>query len=142
LSFVYFTDRDLGKRFAEILRSGGLKVERHDDHFSPNTPDEVWLEEIGKRVWVALTHDHRIRYKPNELAAVVRHHVRLLVVIGQVPFPDLARSFLNSLSVIERFLHNQKPHFIAKVYRPPSTAFKKRRPNPPGRVELWYPPRS
>jgi PIN like domain len=56
LTFVYFTDRDLGKRFAEILKSGGLKVERYDEHFSQNTADEVWLEEIGKRGWVALTH--------------------------------------------------------------------------------------
>jgi hypothetical protein len=37
---VYFTDRDLGKRFPEILRASGL---------NPETPDEVWLEEVGKR---------------------------------------------------------------------------------------------
>jgi uncharacterized protein (DUF433 family) len=35
LSLVYFTDRDLGKRFPEILRSSGLTVERHADHFAP-----------------------------------------------------------------------------------------------------------
>jgi len=49
LTFVYFTDRDLGKRFPEILRSGGLTVERHGDHFAPDTADEVWLEAVGKR---------------------------------------------------------------------------------------------
>jgi len=66
LTRVYFTDRDLGKRFGEILRSGGLSVERRADHFAPDTPDEVWLAEIGKRGWIALTHDRRIRYKPTE----------------------------------------------------------------------------
>jgi hypothetical protein len=139
LTFVYFTDRDLGKHFPDILKSGGLKIERHDDHFPPDTSDEKWLEQIGKRRWVALTHDHRIRYKPNERDAVLRHRVPLLVVIGKAPFPDLARSFLNSLSVIEGFLHKHKPPFIAKVYRPPSTVIKKRRPDPPGRVELCFP---
>ena len=69
---IYFTDRDLGKRFGEILKSGGLTVERHDDHFAPDTSDEVWLAEVGKRGWIALTHDSRIRYKPNERDAVMR----------------------------------------------------------------------
>jgi hypothetical protein len=41
LTFVYFTDRDLGKRFPKILRSSGLTVERHGDHFAPDTADEV-----------------------------------------------------------------------------------------------------
>ena len=66
MSFVYFTDRDLGKRFPDILRSSGLTVEAHGDHFAPDTPDEAWLEAVGKRGWIALTHDRRIRYKPNE----------------------------------------------------------------------------
>jgi PIN like domain len=54
LSFVYFTDRDLGKRFPEILRSGGLTVERHADHFAADTADEVWLKQVGRRGWIAL----------------------------------------------------------------------------------------
>ena len=29
MSRAYFTDRDLGKRFGEILKAGGLTVERH-----------------------------------------------------------------------------------------------------------------
>ncbi len=94
MSLVYFTDRDLGKRFPDILESGGLKVERHADHFAPDTPDEVWLEEIGKRGWIALTHDRRIRYKPNERDAVMRHRVALLVIVGSAPFAELAEAFV------------------------------------------------
>jgi hypothetical protein len=33
LTFVFFTDRDLGTVFPEILKSGGFAVERHGDHF-------------------------------------------------------------------------------------------------------------
>jgi hypothetical protein len=62
LSLVFFTDRDLGAAFPQILRTGGLTVERHRDHFEPDCPDEHWLAEIGRRDWVALTHDARIRY--------------------------------------------------------------------------------
>jgi hypothetical protein len=131
----YFTDRDLGRQFGTILKSGGLTVERHADHFAPNTADEVWLAEVGKRGWTALTHDRRIRYKPNERDAVMRHRVGLLIVVGAAPFPDLARAFLATLPRIEHFLENQEPPFIAKVYRPsPGDAARS-----PGRIELWYP---
>jgi hypothetical protein len=57
LTRVYFTDRDLGKQFGEILKTAGLTVERHGDHFAADTPDEAWLAEVGKRGWIALTHD-------------------------------------------------------------------------------------
>jgi hypothetical protein len=139
LTFAFFTDRDLGKRFPEILRSSGLTVERHGDHFAPDTPDEVWLQAVGKRGWIALTHDRRIRYKPNERDAVMRHGVALLVIVGAAAFPDLARAFVATLPRVEHFLNRHTPPFIAKVYRP-SPAETARHGAAPGRVELWYPP--
>lgn len=84
-SLVFFTDRDLGNRFPDILTSAGFRVERHRDHFAPTCPDEDWLRVVGSNDWVAVSHDRRIRYKPNELAAVVRHRVRLLVVVVSYP---------------------------------------------------------
>lgn len=73
---VFFTDRDLGKRFPEILSAAGLQVERHADHFAPDASDEEWLALVGSRGWVAVSHDRRIRYKPYELGAVLRHNDR------------------------------------------------------------------
>jgi PIN like domain len=138
LTFVYFSDRDLGKRFPEILRANGLTAERHADHFAPDTPDEVWLAEVGKRGWIALTHDRRIRYKPNERDAVVRHGVALLVIVGKAPFAELASNFVATLPRIEDFLRRHRPPFIAKVYRPAS-AETTRHTSAPGRIERWYP---
>ncbi len=139
MRLVFFTDRDLGKQFAEILKAEGLTVERHDEHFRPDTPDEDWLEEAGKRGWVALTHNSRIRYTPNELAAVTRHRVRLLVIVGKTPLPDLARSFVATRAVIETFLngHADGP-LIAKVYRP-APADLAMNSAAPGQIEHWYP---
>jgi hypothetical protein len=138
LSFVYFTDRSLGKKFPDILRSAGLTVERHADHFDPQTPDSVWLETVGMRGWVAITHDQRIRYKPNERDAVIERGVGLLVVIGKAPLPDLASSFVATLPRIERFIARHEPPFIAKVYRPSPRDLGRDR-QAPGRIELWFP---
>jgi hypothetical protein len=117
VSVVYFTDRDLGLQFPDILEDAGLAVERHRDHFAPATPDEEWLAVVGARQWVALTHNSRIRYTPNEKLAVLSHGVRLLVIIGHVPYPDLAHSFVATRNRIESFLDSHKAPFIAKVYR-------------------------
>ncbi len=135
---VFFTDRDLGLKFPAILREAGLEVERHVDHFRPDCPDDEWLAAIAARGWVAVTHDARIRYKPNELEAVIRHNVTLLVIVGKVPYPDLAHSFVATYTQIVRFLESHAPPLIAKSYRA-SLAEIARSPDAAGRVELWYP---
>jgi hypothetical protein len=80
----------------------------------------------------------RIRYKPNELEAVVRHRVTLLVVIGKAPHSELARHFVATVPRITAFLDRHRPPLIAKVYRP-SPAELARNANAPGTVSLWYP---
>lgn len=138
MTSVFFTDRDLGTRFPNILRSAGLSVERHADHFPPDARDEEWLATVGNRGWIALTHDRRIRYKPNELSAVVRHRVALLVIVGSAPYPELAAAFVATLPRVEAFLSKHEPPFVGKVFRP-SPGEREREPSTPGRVELWYP---
>lgn len=138
MSRVFFTDRDLGKRFPELLAAAGLDVRRHADYFPPDCPDETWLPDIGKRGWIAITHDSRIRYKPNELAAVTENRVGLPVVIGHAPYAQLAQSFIRTRKRIEAFLDQHQPPFIAKVYRPTPGEIS-RNTEAPGRIELWYP---
>ncbi len=141
MSVVFFTDRDLGLKFPAILAAGGLTVERHTDHFPPNCQDSDWLAAVSIKGWVAVTHDQRIRYKPNELAAVVEHKAALLVIVGAAPFPELAKAFVATAPKILTFVSEQKRPFIAKVYRP-SPAAVSRNPAATGHIELWYPPPS
>lgn len=138
MSVVFFTDRDLGNVFPDILIAAGLNVERHRDHFAPDCRDEDWLEEIGVRRWVAITHDGRIRYRPNQLAVVKRHCVSLLVIVGRDRHSVLASNFVATHSRIESFLARHGPPFIAKVYRPTEKELA-RRSDAPGSVSLWYP---
>ena len=138
MSVVFFTDRDLGHQFPAILRTAGLAVERHTDHFLPDCDDAVWLPEVAKRGWVTLTHDTRIRYKPNELAAVRRHGVALFVVVGSSPHAELARNFVRTATRIATLAERHEPPYIAKVHRP-SPSDLARHPNAPGTVTRWFP---
>lgn len=135
---VFFTDRNLGKKFPQMLRDAGLAVERHQDHFVHDCSDETWLEGVGRQGWIAITHDKKIRYKPNELAAVIQHQVPLLIVIGDAPFPELAMSFVATQARILDFVARHRPPYIAKVYRPSAKELQVNLAAP-GRVELWHP---
>jgi hypothetical protein len=115
---VFFTDRDLGKQFPEILAKAGISVTRHADHFAPNCPDEEWLAHVGAKAWIAITHDGRIRYKPNEKKAVMDNNVRLLVIVGRAPLATLAQNFVASIAKIDLFVAAHPAPWIAKVYRP------------------------
>jgi hypothetical protein len=135
---IFFTDRDLGTRFPALLRDAGLDVRVHRDLFAPDCADEVWLERIGNENWFAISHDSRIRYKTNELAAVRRHHVRLLIVIGKAPYPELARNFIATIPRIRKFIDRHPAPWVAKVYRP-TPAETRRSPRAAGSISLWYP---
>ena len=130
---VFFTDRDLGKTVPRVLRQAGLAVERHDDHFDDTTFDEEWLSEVGKRGWVVLTHNRRIRYNSRETAALMEAGVRAFFLIGHTTHLELAENFVRTLESVYRFLARHRGPFLAKVYRPSGTA----EPGRSGRVEMW-----
>lgn len=137
---VFFTDRDLGTRFPDTLAAAGLQARRHRDHFPHDCPDEIWLETVGREGWIALSHNARIRYTPNELAAVVRHRVRLVIVVGKAPYPQLAKHFVATAPRVAEFVEQHSAPWIAKVYRPSPAELAKNQ-DAPGSVSLWYPPK-
>jgi hypothetical protein len=135
---VYFTDRDLGKSFPAALRAAGILVEEHAAHFAPNTPDQVWIAEVARRGWTALTHDARIRYKPNGRDAVLQAGLGLIVLVGAAPHADLAGNFIRSVQQVEAFVARTPLPFIARLYRP-SPADLRKKPSAPGRIVPWLP---
>ena len=81
---IFFTDRDLGRQFPALLRAAGVRLERHDDHFGPDTPDEEWIGEIGQRGWIAVSRDARIRYSPLALSVLMEYGTQLFVLVGKL----------------------------------------------------------
>ncbi len=116
---VFFLDRNLGtKHVAHALRAAGATVEVHNDHFPPDAKDEIWLPEVGKRGWVVLTKDDRIRYRPTERAAVISARVALFALSsGNLNGEDMAQAFVAALPRMSRVLAKHRPPLIAKVTR-------------------------
>ena len=137
---IFFIDRDLGSIFPKILSDANIRVEKHNDHFKPDSiSDETWLSEVGHNKWFAISRDQRIRYKPNEKLAVIQGNVGLFIVIGKnASHRELAENFVASYQKIERFIEKHATPFIAKVYMP--SANKSQDGNKTGHVEMWHSP--
>jgi predicted nuclease of predicted toxin-antitoxin system len=90
---------------AIALRSAGATVEIHDDHFPPDAADEEWIAEVGRRRWIVLTKDNRLRYHPREKQALLRHRVRAFILTARdLRGEEMGRAFAAALPRIENFL--------------------------------------
>ena len=114
---VFFSDRDLGRAFPAALVAAGIKVERHDAHFAPDTPDEEWIAEIGRRGWVALSRDARIRYSPLALSVLMESRAQLFVLVGKLTTAQAGETFLRWRTEVVATALSQDRGFIAKIRR-------------------------
>jgi hypothetical protein len=100
------------------LREIGEVVEIHDDHFAPDAKDEVWLAEVGRRGWIVLTKDDRIRYRVTERTALASAKVKAFVLTStQLQGSEMAAAFVTALPRIKRFIANHPPPFLCRVSR-------------------------
>lgn len=86
-------------------------------HFPANTPDEIWLEEIGKRGWILLTRDERIRRRPNELQAFREHGViGFVLTAGNASAADTAELITRVYSKLIRKAKAAKPPALFTIH--------------------------
>lgn len=123
---TFFIDRCLGsKRIVTALKSSGIAVEIHDDHFAKDAQDVDWLPEVGKQGWVVLTKDAKISKNHLERMAVTNAGISMFTLASQnLSGKEMADIFLKSVSKMQEFVRKHPAPFIAKVYRD-------------GRVEMW-----
>lgn len=76
---TFFVDRSLGRSIAEGLRGAGLEVLTVADVYgearAQRLPDVEWLTDAGRRDWIVLTKDDRIRRRPAERDALLAARV-------------------------------------------------------------------
>jgi hypothetical protein len=82
-SLVYYLDANLdGPDITARLRAGGMRHQRHRDHFASDAEDEVWIPQIAERGWVIVTRDVAIKRRPFERAAWQAAGAILLMIRG------------------------------------------------------------
>ena len=105
------------------MRGVGAKVEVHDDHFPQDATDENWLTEVGKKEWIVLTKDRRIRFRAIERTALINAGVRAFVLTaGDIDGAAMAAVFVKALPKILRFSGKYAPPFIATISKTGSVA--------------------
>jgi hypothetical protein len=116
---VFFIDRSLGRKYvAEALRTAGATVEVHDDHFPQTTPDVDWLAEVGRRGWVVLSKDERIRRNRIEREALEAAHVRAFFLTQQdITGQEMANLFRDALPGMTNRTISQPAPFIFTISR-------------------------
>ncbi len=95
--FVYENDIALGRQleahFHDVVYPGHPQL----PEVPRKTFDDVWLPIIGERQLVVITRDKRIRYRPVERGAWIRHRVRGFVLTGTV-----SQSTTDSFRILDR----------------------------------------
>lgn len=117
--FVFFTDANLGRRVVPgALRAAGENVMVHDECFPAGSEDPVWLRRAGAKGWIVLTKDSRIRYRRNEIEALLKFGVRSFVLVSRnLPGPEMANIFVKALPAIKKMCQEQAAPFIAHIHR-------------------------
>jgi hypothetical protein len=69
---------------------------------------------------------------------VIEARLALLIVIGAVPYAELAQNFVATRARIDAFVRRHTPPYVARIYRP-TPAELARKQKPVGRVEYRLP---
>jgi predicted nuclease of predicted toxin-antitoxin system len=114
---AFFLDRSLGRlKLAAALREAGVKVEVHDDRFSQDAPDEVWLKAAGENHWVVLTKDKNIRFHVREKQTLLAYGVQAFVLTAKALNGDeMAATFVSALREIVKVLAANRGPFVATI---------------------------
>lgn len=114
---VLFLDECLGSTdVPDALRAVGVRVELLHEHFDSATLDTAWLAEVGKRGWVVLTKDQRIRRRRVEIQALLSAKVAAFVLSsGNLTGVATAGAFVAALPRIQKMLRDYALPFVAAV---------------------------
>ena len=103
----FFLDRSLGRvAVPALLRADGWDLMTLAEHYGVPEDEQVadtqWIQDAAERGWPILMKDKRIRYRPAEIDAVVRHKARCFVI---------TRGDLTSAETADRFLASKDANF-------------------------------
>jgi PIN like domain len=81
----------------EHFSNRGCHVEKHDDHFLPDTKDPDLLAVVAEEGWAFITQDTRIRRRPAERQALLESGIRAFALVSTANL-----SATETIEVLER----------------------------------------
>ena len=113
-----YVDRSLGSTIVPAaLRALGVVAHTELEVFgsiAEGVTDTQWLEVAGRSGWIVFTKDGRIRYRKDELSALVEHRVRAFVLTaGNLGAAEQATRFVSNLGRIRRTVRRPGPYVYA-----------------------------
>jgi hypothetical protein len=115
---IFFVDRSLGEiDVPTALKATGATVAAHSDLFPDDAPDRLWLTECGRRGYIVLTKDHRIRTHAIERGAIIRHRVKAFFLVPRrLTGTQNGAILAKAVAKIQRVCTGNPTPFIAFVY--------------------------
>jgi hypothetical protein len=103
MELKFFVDAGLGINLVTGLRSlGYINIEHIHEVFPVGTPDEEWLEYVGKNRLVVITKDKMIRKNPREKAALLRHGIVAFYLGGdKLSIKETGKQLINAWDLME-----------------------------------------
>src|SRR3990172_10076825 len=77
---MIFVDRSIPKGVAGALKQVRDDVRWLEDEFQHDTKETVWLPEIGRRGWLVVSRDKKIRTRPGERRALLEARVGCFIL--------------------------------------------------------------
>lgn len=116
---VFVVDECLGGNLVRVaLEGAGAVVKLVRDEFGEGAQDVDWLPEVGRRGWIVLTKDQRIRRRPAERAAFVTARARGFFLAAEgLRGPEVAELFAGQLPRMRKLVQQYTAPFIAIVRR-------------------------
>lgn len=117
----FFVDRSLGRRLVpDSLRAAGAVVytmaDVYGERIGQGLNDEEWIGDAGRRGWIVLMKDAKVRYRPSERQALVEHGVRAFCLTNaNLRGAEQAERFVTNLARIIRAAERPGP-YIYGVY--------------------------
>jgi hypothetical protein len=114
-----FLDRSLGRRqVPDLLRAAGLRLHTLAEIYGIPADETIadvdWLARAGGEGWAALMKDERIRYRPVERAALIKHKVQAFCLTsGNLRALDMAQLYLDRLAEITALCAEPGPFLYA-----------------------------
>ena len=81
---TFFFDRSVGTTIPRTLQRLEMpaRVERHNEHFDRDAPDDMWLPEVGAKGWTVLGYDWSYHLNQAELAAIRQYSIGVFYLWG------------------------------------------------------------